>query len=108
MVADCLVNSAANFVCGQDQPDAASRYSQSSWLSSFGCWSSIQTAEVFTSLLVVGPDSTATTALTQSSGIVGAFAIQIQTALADASVATAVIRPSPTNPRVSQLRGLVV
>ncbi|KAK3936538.1 hypothetical protein QBC46DRAFT_26555 [Diplogelasinospora grovesii] len=80
--------SAQSFVCANRQTDAISQYARSSWLSSFGCWSSITAAQTFTSVPVVGLSPSQLPVVATSRGMVVAYAIQIRTQAGDASMPT--------------------
>ena len=90
---DFRLPSVFDFVCGQEQLDAAERYRQSPLLSNLGCWLSVPTARTFTGVQTFASDSVATTDVVQSSGIVAAYAIQIETQLATMPATTAVRFP---------------
>ena len=90
---DFRLPSAFDFVCGQEQPDAAEQYRHSPLLLDLGCWFSVPTTRTFTGVQTPASDSVATTDVVQSSGIVGAYTIQIETQLATMSATTAVRFP---------------
>ena len=93
LMTDFRLPSAFDFVCGQEQPDAAEQYRQSPLLSNLGCWSSVLTTRTLTSVQIPTLNSVATADVVQSPGIVGAYAVQIETDLATIPATTAVRFP---------------
>lgn len=89
---DFRLPSVFDFVCGQEQLDAAEQYRQSPLLSNLGCWLSVPTARTFTGVQTFASESVTTTDVVQGSGILAAYAVQIQTTQLATMPATTAVR----------------